>query len=126
MKHEANELYIIRHNNKKIVATLAFCNFHDVCTDRREAKEKGKILCANPAWHLTGDKIRIHDTDGIIYGYVGSTTVWFDEEDERNEYKEQARKEREDFVAWNKIKKEIIAKLDTKSAEELTQILANL
>jgi hypothetical protein len=126
MKHNVNELYIIRHNNKRIFATLAFCNSNDICTSRREAKEQGKTLFAYQASHLEGDKIKIYDTDEILCGYIGSTTVWFDTETERNDYKEQAKKEREEFLAWNKIKKEIVAKLDSKTAEELTQILASL
>lgn len=126
MKHSVKELYIIRHNDKRIFATLAFCNSNDICTSRREAKEKGKTLFAYQAFHLEGDKIKIYDTDEMLCGYIGSTTVWFDTETERNDYKIQAKKEREEFLAWNKIKKEIIAKLDSKTAEELTQILASL
>lgn len=126
MKHKVNELYIICRNEKRIFATLAFCNSNDICMSRREAKENGKTLFAYQATHLEGEKIKIYDTDEILCGYVGSTTVWFDTETERNDYKEQAKKEREEFLAWNKIKKEIIAKLDSKTAEELTQILANL
>lgn len=126
MKHKVNELYIICRNEKRIFATLAFCNSNDICMSRREAKENGKTLFAYQATHLEGEKIKIYDTDEILCGYVGSTTVWFDTETERNDYKEQAKKEREEFLAWNKIKKEIIAKLDSKTTEELTQILANL
>lgn len=126
MKHKVNELYIICRNGKRIFATLAFCNSNDICMSRREAKENGKTLFAYQASHLEGDRFKIYDTDEILCGYIGSTTVWFDTETERNDYKEQAKKEREEFLAWNKIKKEIIAKLDSKTTEELTQILANL
>ena len=126
MRHSTNEIYSVRYNNKRIFATLAFCNSNDICFSRREAKEKGKTLVALQAPNIEGDRIKIYDTDRVFFGYVGNVATWFDEEKERNEFKARARKEREEFLAWNKIKKEIIAKLDEKTTEELQQILISL
>lgn len=127
MKHNVEELYRVHHcSGKSILATLEFCNINDICFGRREAKEKGKKLFAINCSHIEGDKIKIYDTDDVFFGYVGSTQTWFDNEEERQEYKAQKRKEREEFLAWNKIKKEIISKLDEKTTKELLQILQSM
>ena len=117
MKHSVTELYRLSYNGKTIIATLAFCNINDICLSRREAKEKGQKIVARHAPNIEGNKIKIYDTDRVFFGYVGNVATWFDDEKERDEFKAQARKEREEFLAWNKIKKEIIAKLDERTME---------
>lgn len=128
MIHNYDELYRVSYNNKTIYCTKAFINLNDLPIGKRQAKEKGKTLYAIQCLSLSGCAEHLTIYDGLerrkiwVYG----AHKWFDNEEERNLYRVEAQKEREEFLAWNKVKKEIIAKLEDKTKEELEEILARL
>jgi hypothetical protein len=128
MIHNYNELFTVHHGNKTIYCTQAFLNLNDIPVGKRAAKEQNKTLFAIPCYSLSGcaEHITIYDGAEHKRVWVYGAYKWFDTEEERDLYRVEAQKEREEFLAWNKVKKEIIAKLEDKTKEELEEILARL
>jgi hypothetical protein len=128
MIHNYDELYEVRYNHKTIYCTKAFLNLNDIPVGKRAAKEQNKTLFAIHCLSLSGCAEHITVYDGAEHRrvWVYGAYKWFDTEEERDLYRVEAQKEREEFLAWNKVKKEIIAKLENKTKEELEEILARL
>lgn len=128
MIHNYDELFKIHHGNKTIYCTQTFLILNDIPIGKRAAKERGKTLFAIPCFSLSGcaEHITIYNGSEPQRVWVYGAHKWFDTEEERDLYKVEAQKQREEFLAWNKIKKEIIAKLEDKTKEELEEILARL
>jgi hypothetical protein len=126
MTHTNTEIFYIRHNNKTIYCTQEFLNLNNIPMRSREAKLAGAKLMACNAPHFSAPYTYLYDGLEKRKIFIYGTSMWFDTEKERDEYRIQAQKEREQFLEWNRIKKAIIEKLDDKTQEELEQILASL
>lgn len=131
MKHSFRELYTL-HNHKGTVryATEAYINANNIPVDdfsHESLRNKG-VLCAHYALYATSHikPIKVLDTDGVKLIYLFGEKTWFDTEEERDAYREQARIEREKEIERNKVKKAIIEKLDRMSKADLEKILENL
>ena len=126
MTHTNTEIFYIHHNSKTIYCTQEFLNLNNIPMRSREAKLAGAKLMACNAPHFSAPYTYLYDGLEKRKIFIYGTSMWFDTEKERDEYRIQAQKEREQFLEWNRIKKAIIEKLDDKTQEELEQILASL
>lgn len=126
MIHTNTEIFYIHYNGKTIYCTQEFLSLNNIPMRSRETKLAGAKLMACNAPHFSAPYIYLYDGLEKRKIFIYGTSIWFDTEEERDEYRIQAQKEREKFLEWNRIKKAIIEKLDDKTQEELEQILASL
>lgn len=132
MKHEITELFRLENvatANK--LATLAYCKANnipvvDYKTSRICAKEN--IPCAITATSVQDPykPMRVLDENGFKVIYVFGSYTYFDTQEEldshRKAFQEQQAKERE----FNKLKKELLAKVEKMSAEELKNLIEKI
>ena len=129
MKHDVKELYVLTNmsSGKSVYCTLEYLNFNGLEPTPKGSRKTVKILVTPKMGGFNGaTSARIYDVEGARTIYPYGSYYWFDTENERDLFKTEAQAERANFLAWNKIKKDIIAKLDGKSKEELEAILASL
>ena len=127
MKHNYDTIFTLTQTatGKMVYATEAYINFHGLKeTPRQKRGEQKPALEVHRHYHFSqNDKLKVHDVEGIRTVYVFGAFFWFDTEEERNAYREQARIEREKELERNKVKKAIIEKLNTMSTADLEKLL---
>ena len=132
MKHEINELYYL-HNvtTAKKLATLEYCKVNAIpVVDYKTSRicDREGIPYATPchSWQDTMKPMRVLDENGFKFIYMFGSYTYFDTQEEldshRKAFQEQQAKER----AFNKLKKELLAKVEKMSAEELKKLIEKI
>lgn len=112
MKHTMNELYQVNHRGKIYT---------------KEYVEENKIKDAKKVGYMVNkDEIEIHTREGIKFGYVYGEKTWFDEREERDNYRKAQAIRRTETAAKNKVIKSINEKLKEMTMEELLEVLEKL
>lgn len=130
MQHNINEIYKIHNREENIpqyVTEDYLCNNgipYGAGFDIRLYVNNG-IMCAKPMGYKVAPNgmFKVQDVDGIKTLYMFGEKTWFDTEEERNEYRAQYHAKRDSQIAYNKVKKQIMTRLDEMSIEELEYIL---
>ncbi len=133
MKHLFTELYYI-HNGKGVrkTATKEYLEANNIPYDlTREEKEKkhwSKDPYATPlSSRVASNKpFGVLDVNGIKYVYTFGEKLWFDNEEERDEYRKNYNVEMTELKEKNKLKKEINAILDTMEIQDLEILIKKL
>jgi hypothetical protein len=132
MKHNINELYTLENvTTAKKIATLEYCKANAipvVSWKLAQVCRRDNIPCAIPCSHYVsnGKPLRVLDENGSKFVYMFGEKTYFDTQEEldshRKAFQEQQAKERE----INKLKKELLAKVEGMSAEELKKIIEKI
>lgn len=133
MKHEINELYnIFNMDNIHKLATREYCEANGIAipvtTEERKYIRKNALPYASECHgHQNPYKpLKVLDKDGYKVIHMFGNHTYFDTAEERDIYSkawhEQEAKER----AFNKLKKELLAKVEKMSAEELKKLIEKI
>lgn len=128
MKHETDEVYCLNPNARQnfVYCTADYLQAKGITIHSRTNPEG----TAGHACYIKGYKGRFKYLDAqgeTCYGYVqGQGRIWFDSEQERDQYYIDQKIEQEAKQARNKVKRAILEKLDAMSVEELTALLKKI
>lgn len=132
MKHSIEELYSLRNSDNRSLMTEEYCKANGIiiATDRvvwRACQKNGATYAMPAISHQNNNKpVKVLDVNGIKLIYLFGEKTYFDTQEEldshRKAFQEQQAKERE----INKLKKELLAKVEGMSAEELKKIIEKI
>lgn len=132
MKHSIEELYSLRNSNNRSLMTKEYCKANGIviATNRevwKACQKNGEIYAMHAHSHQNNNKpVKVLDVNGIKLIYLFGEKTYFDTQEEldshRKAFQEQQAKERE----INKLKKELLAKVEGMSAEELKKIIEEI
>lgn len=132
MKHSIEELYSLRNSDNRSLITEEYCKANGIiiATDRavwKACQKSGEIYAMHAHSHQNNNKpVKVLDVNGIKLIYLFGEKTYFDTQEEldshRKAFQEQQAKERE----INKLKKELLAKVEGMSAEELKKIIEKI
>ena len=114
MKHTAQELYKINGAKLYTMDYIITNNIPKATVSRAYSLGTNK------------DVINIHTANGVIKGYAYGEKTWFDTQEERDEYRAESNKAREEQTKRNKLINAITAKVKDMSEEELVRLLRTL
>ena len=119
MKHHISELY---HINCQGYYTLAYIEAQGltVCKGHNDPSPVYYAI------HAMGDSKTIQDVDGKRTVYLYGEKTWFDTREERDAYRVERNKEREENLKRNKILKEIMKRYEAMTTEELAEELKRM
>ncbi|MBR2433184.1 MAG: hypothetical protein IKB21_01085 [Clostridia bacterium] len=132
MKHSIEELYSLRNGNHRSLMTKEYCKANGIiiATDRAvwKACQKSGAIYAMPAHsHNNNNKpVKVLDVNGIKLIYLFGEKTYFDTQEELDSYREVFHKEQAKEREINKLKKELLAKVEGMSAEELKKIIEKI
>lgn len=119
MKHHINELY---HINNAGYYTLAYIEAQGL-TVRKGHRDPSPVYYV---LHAMGDSKTIQDVDGKRTIYLYGEKTWFDTREERDAYRVERNKEREESLKRNKMLKEIMKHYEAMTTEELAEELRRM
>ena len=132
MKHSIEELYSLRNGNHRSLMTKEYCKANGIiiATNRevwKACQKSGVIYAMHAHSHNNNNKpVKVLDVNGIKLIYLFGEKTYFDTQEEldshRKVFQEQQAKERE----INRLKKELLAKVEGMSAEELKKIIEKI
>ena len=124
MKHSISELMRI-HNAKTMntYATVEYCKAMGIPMRRSNSD----TYCRPAISHInTGKPVNVLDVNGVKVIYLFGEKTWFDTEEElikhRTVYNEQRNKEKE----RNELKRQLLAKVEMMTTEEMRELVAQL
>ena len=118
MKHNINELYNVKYENKKILATKELA---------QTMLNINGVTAHHCTYHINNNKpVKVKDIKGDRLIYLYGEKTWFDTEAERDEYKAIMNEQRAKETERNKIKNAIIAKLNEMTADQLQALLEQI
>lgn len=132
MKHSIEELYSLRNSDIRSLMTEEYCKANGIiiATDRVvwRACQKSGATYAMPAHshHNNNKPVKVLDVNGIKLIYMFGEKTYFDTQEELNSYREVFHAEQAKERTINKLKKELLAKVAGKSAEELKKIIEKI
>ena len=132
MKHSIEELYRLPNSDNRSLMTKEYCKANGIVivTDRavwKACQKNGAIYAMHAHSHQNNNKpVKVLDVNGIKLIYLFGEKTYFDTQEEldshRKAFQEQQAKERE----INRLKKELLAKVEGMSAEELKKIIEKI
>jgi hypothetical protein len=131
MKHSIEELYSLRNSDNRSLMTEEYCKANGIiiATDRavwRACQKSGATYAMPAISHHNNKPVKVLDVNGIKLIYMFGEKTYFDTQEEldshRKVFQEQQAKERE----VNKLKKELLAKVEGMNAEELKKIIEKI
>lgn len=130
MKHNIEELYRVYNNtnNKSKLVTLEYVQANNIATPSLRDKNKHLVYARPEIAHVNNNKpvkvLDVNDTIKLVYLFGEKT--YFDSQEELDAYRQEFQKEQALSKERNAVKKEILAKLEGFSTEELKKILEGL
>lgn len=132
MKHSIRELYNLRNSNNRSLMTEEYCKANGIiiATDRavwKACQKNGAIYAMSAISHNNNNKpVKVLDVNGIKLIYLFGEKTYFDTQEELDNYREIFHAEQTKEREINKLKKELLAKVAEKSAEELKKIIEKI
>lgn len=130
MKHNINELYRVYNtvNNKSRLVTLEYVQANNIAIPSHRDRDNHLVYATTESYHTNNNKpLRVLDVnDTIKLVYLFGEKTYFDSQEELDAYREEYKREQTLSIERNKVKKEILAKLDNMSTSELIKILEGL
>jgi hypothetical protein len=133
MKHLFTELYYI-HNGKGVrrTATKEYLKANNIPYDLTREEKEAKHWSKEPYAIQLSSRVAnskpfgVLDVNGVKYVYTFGEKLWFDNEEERDEYRRNYNAEMTDLKEKNRLKKQINEILDTMEIQDLEILLAKL
>ena len=129
MKHDVTEIYSIKKHisANNFYCTLEYCENNNVSIYDSRKNPKGVARRCGAILASSAQSFKWHDANGVMHiGYLYGEHVWFDTKEERDNYRAVQNAKREAEKARNKVKNEIIDRLNDMSVEQLEMLLAKL
>lgn len=132
MKHSIRELYEFRNSIDNRLMTEAYCKAqgYPIGTDRavwRACQKSGEVYVMPCNYHNNNSKpVKVLDVDGIKLIYLFGEKTYFDTQEELDSYREVFHAEQAKEREINALKRELLAKVAGKSAEELKKIIEKI
>jgi hypothetical protein len=132
MKHSIEELYSLRNSDNRSLMTEEYCKANGIiiATDRavwRACQKSGATYAMHAHSHQNNNKpVKVLDVNGIKLIYMFGEKTYFDTQEELDSYREVFHAEQAKEREINKLKKELLAKVEGMSAEELKKIIEKI